>query len=163
MKRRQYLPKMHAAAMSLEARLQADYKDTAFADKDPAITMKRILSSLTVSVLFLSAASSAQAAGNPAKGKQAFAQCAACHKTDASGKSGIGPNLWKVAGRTSGTLPGFKYSPAMIAAKRVWNDKALDAFLAKPATAMPGNRMPYGGTASAADRADIIAYLKTLR
>ena len=91
---------------------------------------------------------------DPGKGKQTFAQCAACHKADASGKSGIGPNLWKVAGRTSGTLPGFRYSPAMVAAKRVWNDKALDAYLAKPSVALPGNRMSYAGMAGAADRTD---------
>jgi len=125
--------------------------------------MKRIASSLAAAVLFLSAAGGAHAAGDPGKGKQTFAQCAACHKADASGKSGIGPNLWKVVGRTSGTLPGFKYSPAMIAAKRVWSDKALDAYLTKPSAAVPGNRMPYAGIASAADRADLIAYLKTLR
>ena len=125
--------------------------------------MKRIVFSLAASVLLLSAPAGAQAAGNPTKGKQTFAQCAACHKADASGKSGIGPNLWKVVGRTSGTLPGFKYSPAVIAAKRVWTDKALDAYLAKPSAALPGNRMPYAGLASSADRADLIAYLKTLR
>ena len=115
--------------------------------------MKRIVSSLATA-LFLSAAGGAEAAGDPGKGKQTFAQCAACHKADASGNSGIGPNLWKVAGRTSGTLPGFRYSPAMVAAKRVWNDKALDAYLAKPSVALPGNRISYAGMAGAADRTD---------
>jgi len=125
--------------------------------------MIRTTIAIAAAVTALAAASPSQAAGDPAKGKATFAQCAACHKADASGKSGIGPNLWKVVGRTSGTLPGFKYSPAMIAAKRVWTDKALDAYLAKPSAALPGNRMPYAGLASAADRADLIAYLKTLR
>ena len=108
-------------------------------------------------------ASPALAGGDPAKGKAAFLQCAACHKADASGRSTIGPNLWRVAGRTSGTLPGYSYSPAMKAAARPWSDAALDAYLTAPAKAMPGNKMPYAGLSSAADRANLIAYLRTLQ
>ena len=118
---------------------------------------------LTISGLALTTATSAQAAGDPAKGKAVFAQCAACHKVDATGKSTIGPNLWKVFGRTSGTLAGFNYSPAMKSAKKVWDDKNLDAYLVAPLKAMPGNRMPYAGLKAPADRQNLIAYLKTLK
>lgn len=125
--------------------------------------MTRFPAILAATALSILPSGPALAAGDAAKGKQVFAQCAACHKADASGKSGIGPNLWKVAGRTSGTLPGFRYSPAMVAAKRVWTDAALDAYLAAPMKAMPGNRMPYAGLKAPADRANLIAYLRTLR
>jgi cytochrome c len=90
---------------------------------------------------------------------QVFAQCAACHKLDASGKSGIGPNLYRVIGRRSGKLKGFAYSPAMVTANRIWNARSLDVYLAGPAAAMPGNRMPYAGLRNPRDRADLIAYL----
>lgn len=108
-------------------------------------------------------ASPAYAAGDPAKGKAVFAQCAACHKADGSGRSTIGPNLWGVVGRKSGTLPGYAYSPAMKAAGRVWNDAALDAYLAAPMKAVPGNKMPFAGLANPADRASVVAYLRTLK
>ena len=111
----------------------------------------------------LAAASPALAGGDPAKGKAMFVQCAACHKADASGRSTIGPNLWRVVGRTSGTLPGYSYSPAMKGAARVWTDAALDAYLTAPAKAVPGNRMPFAGLPKPADRANLIAYLRTLK
>jgi cytochrome c len=115
-----------------------------------------------IAALTLSAASHAATPGDVAAGKQAFAKCMACHKVDASGTSTIGPNLYKVAGRRSGTLPGFRYSPAMIAAKRVWTDGALDAYLTSPAKSMPGNRMPFAGIPDGQERKALIAYLKTL-
>lgn len=125
--------------------------------------MKRTIITLAAAAFGLAAAASAQAAPDAAKGKQVYGQCAACHKADNTGKSTIGPNLFKVVGRTSGALPGFNYSPAMKAAKRVWNDKALDAYLAAPMTSMPGNKMPFAGVKAPADRANLIAYLKTLK
>ena len=124
--------------------------------------MKRTIITLAATALGL-AAVPAHAAPDAAKGKQVFGQCAACHKADATGKSTIGPNLFKVVGRASGTLPGFSYSPAMVKAKRVWNDKTLDAYLAAPMTAIPGNKMPFAGIKAPADRQNLIAYLKTLK
>ncbi|MBC2651388.1 cytochrome c family protein [Novosphingobium flavum] len=111
----------------------------------------------------LAMAPAAHAAGDAVKGKAVFAQCAACHKADASGKSTIGPNLWKVVGRPAGTQPGFNYSPAMKGAKRAWTEANLDAYLAAPAKAVPGNRMPFAGLKDATARANVIAYLKTLK
>ena len=35
----------------------------------------------------------------------------------------------------------------------------LDKYVADPQAMIPANRMPYAGTANAADRADLIAYL----
>lgn len=107
--------------------------------------------------------SAAHAAGDPAKGKAVFAQCAACHKADPSGKAMIGPNLWGVVGRPAGSMPGFAYSPAMKAWKKPWTEAALDTYLAGPAKAVPGNRMPFAGLKAPADRANVIAYLKTLK
>ncbi|MBC2666856.1 cytochrome c family protein [Novosphingobium flavum] len=125
--------------------------------------MNKLAISLAVAGLAFSISATAQAAGDPVKGKATFAQCAACHKVDNTGKSTIGPNLFKVAGRVSGTLPGFAYSPAMKNAKKTWNDAALDAYLTAPMTNIPGNKMPYAGLKNPADRANVIAYLKTLK
>lgn len=97
-----------------------------------------------------------------AAGKAAFAPCSTCHATT-KGVTGIGPNLVGVVGRTPGSVPGFAYSAAMKAKGGVWDTAALDAFLANPQKAVPGNRMPFPGQPDAAKRALIIGYLKTLK
>ncbi len=99
--------------------------------------------------------------GDPAKGKSAFGACAMCH-SDTPGKNGIGPSLFGVVGRQAGTAPDFKYSAAMKAAG-AWTPSRLDAFIAAPRTAVPGTTMPFGGIKDAAKRADIVAYLGTLK
>jgi cytochrome c len=94
-------------------------------------------------------------------GKQAFAQCAACHSVEAA--NGLGPSLQGIVGRKSGTFPGFRYSRAMKNASIVWDDKSLDAYLAEPQKLVPGNLMPFSGVADAKQRTDLIAYLKTVK
>ena len=90
-----------------------------------------------------------------------FAACAACHTSD--GSSGLGPSVKGVYGRKAGTLGGFAYSRAMRNAGVTWDDKALDAFIAEPQKAIPGNTMPFGGISDAKQRAEIIDYLKTVK
>lgn len=123
--------------------------------------MKRTITGILALAAFLAGTAAAAASGDAKAGEKVFAQCKACHKLDTSGSSGIGPNLNKVLGRKPGTLPGFKYSPAMVAAKRVWTDATLDVYLAAPAKAMPGNRMPFVGLSKPADRQNVIAYIKS--
>ena len=94
-------------------------------------------------------------------GKSVFAQCVACHAVN--GTNGVGPSLQGIVGRKSGSFPGFRYSHAMKSAGVVWNDKTLDAYIAEPQRAVPGNVMPYSGLVDAKQRADLIAYLKTIR
>jgi len=99
--------------------------------------------------------------GDAKAGERVFAQCRACHKVDVTGTSGMGPNLNRIVGRRAGTLPGFRYSPAMTAANRVWNDATLDAYLASPAAAVPGGRMAFVGLRNPVDRRNVIAYLRS--
>ena len=91
----------------------------------------------------------------------AYSACAACHSTD--GTNGLGPSLKGVYGRKAGSAAGFRYSPAMKKATTVWDDKSLDNFLADTQKAIPGNVMPYPGVPDAAQRVEIIAYLKTVK
>ncbi len=88
-------------------------------------------------------------------------QCANCHATT-PGDNGTGPSLAAIAGATAGHVGGFTYSPAMAASGKIWNDAALDAYLANPRAAVPGTRMKLGGIADPDDRANLIAFLKTL-
>ncbi len=112
-----------------------------------------------LAAIVLAAASSAVAAGDPVKGKAVFEQCLGCHAL--SGPSFAAPSLAGVVGRKAGTAPGFQYSQAMVAYGKVWDDQTLDPFLADPGKAVPGTSMPVG-LDGAQDRADVIAYLKTL-
>ena len=102
------------------------------------------------------------AAADPSAKPAAFAQCAACHSVE-PGVNAIGPSLAGVAGRKAGTLAGFSYSAAMTAWGKPWDDAALDAFLTSPAKTVPGTRMTYMGQSDPAKRAEVIAYLKTLK
>lgn len=100
-------------------------------------------------------------AQDAAAGKAVFAQCTACHATDAT--SGAGPGLKGIVGRKVGSLPGFRYSRAMKSTDYAWDTARLDAYLADPQKAIPGNVMPFSGLPDAKQRADVIAYLQTLK
>ena len=87
--------------------------------------------------------------------------CRTCHTTR-EGDNRLGPNLHKVVGRKAGSLPNYAYSSAMKDADLVWDKAALDRFIANPEQVVSGHKMkPYGGVASAEDRAKIIAFLET--
>ncbi len=102
------------------------------------------------------------AAQDVAAGGAMFAeQCSNCHGVTA-GDNGTGPTLAGIVGAPAGHVAGFNYSPAMKAYGKIWNDAALDAYLANPRAAVPGTRMKLGGIADPDDRANLIAYLKTL-
>jgi cytochrome c len=86
--------------------------------------------------------------------------CRTCH-TLREGDNRLGPSLYKIVGRKSGTVPGYGYSGAMKNADIVWDQAALDRFIANPDEVVRGNAMkPYGGIVSADTRAKIIAYLE---
>lgn len=111
----------------------------------------------------LSGAAMALEPGDAAAGAKVFKKCVACHTTEAGGKSGIGPNLHGLFGRTAGTVEGFNYSDAMKAAGaggRVWNDETLAEYIRNPKVAIPKNKMAFVGVKKDADLANLIAYLK---
>lgn len=122
----------------------------------------RLAHLLTCSVLAVTS-QSAIAAGDPVAGKKAFLQCQICHSVNPGGVNGMGPNLAGVAGSKAALKPGFAYSAALKKSGIVWNAKTLDAWITKPSALVPGNRMVYMGMADPAKRADVIAYLATLK
>jgi cytochrome c len=98
--------------------------------------------------------------GDAAKGEMVFAQCKACHVAE-EGKNRVGPSLWAIVGRKSGSIAGFNYSKANKESGVTWSEDVLFTYLEAPAKFMPGTRMAFGGLKQAQDRADVIAYLKT--
>lgn len=105
----------------------------------------------------LVAAGLVSAAGDAAKGEAVYSRCAACH---ALAYDRTGPRHCGLFGRKSGSLPGFGYSAAMKRAGIVWDARTLDRFLADPIAAVPGTTMGYAGVKDAAERADLIAFLR---
>ncbi|MGH6870660.1 MAG: c-type cytochrome [Rhizomicrobium sp.] len=118
---------------------------------------------LLVAAAAMVAGSAAQAAGNAGNGKDVFARCAICHSNAKGAPARIGPNLWGVSGRKAATQPDFSYSAALKNSGIVWTDANLDKWIAGPAAMVPGNRMAFAGISSAAQRADLIAYLDALK
>jgi cytochrome c len=97
--------------------------------------------------------------GDAAKGKRVFAQCMTCHAVQ-EGRNNVGPSLYGIVGRESGTIPGFKYSEANLNSNVTWTEENLFTYLEKPTDFIPGTIMAFPGLRNPQDRADVIAYLK---
>jgi cytochrome c len=83
-------------------------------------------------------------------------RCFGCHSLDANR---IGPMHRGVFGRKAGSVADFNYSPAVKRSAIVWDDQALDRWLANTQAVIPGTRMNFR-VAAPEDRADIIAFLR---
>ena len=106
----------------------------------------------------------ATAVGDPAKGHAIFdANCATCHTAAQVSQDSTSLSLFGVVGRKSGTIADFSYSPAMQAAGITWTLDKLNAYIENPPAVVPGNIMYFPGLPDPAQRADLIAYLATLK
>jgi len=100
------------------------------------------------------------AAADPAAGEKVFGKCKSCHKLD--GTNGTGPHLEDVVGRAVGAVADFDYSDAMREHGGVWDEETLYQFLKAPKTYIDGTKMSFAGLAKSEDRANLIAYLKSI-
>ncbi len=89
-------------------------------------------------------------------------QCGICH-SPVQGKNMVGPSLFGVIGREAGTAPGFHYSQANKTSGITWDAAKLDPYLTNPRAVVPGTIMAFPGLKDAKQRADVIAYLETLK
>ncbi len=102
-------------------------------------------------------------AQDAAAGKTTFAgRCAACHQVEAVKSGPMAPSLKGVFGRKIASLTDFNYSDALKAKPGPWTAAELDAYLASPLKYAPGTKM-FMAVTNAADRANVIAYLKTVK
>lgn len=95
--------------------------------------------------------------GDAVRGRDVFEKrCTGCHSMTEDRE---GPRLGGVFGRTSGTVAGFVYSPALKAAHIVWDDASLEKWLADPDTLVPDNNMDFH-VAKQQERLDLVSFLK---
>lgn len=102
------------------------------------------------------------AAADVERGKAAAKKCASCHTFDKGGRNGVGPNLWGVVAAKKGHAEGFAYSQALLGTGGEWTYESLDAFIANPKAYAPGTKMSFAGIGRPEERADLIAYLRSL-
>ena len=95
------------------------------------------------------------------KGKKVFGKCKACHKLE-KGVNGTGPHLHDIVGRTIASVENYGYSSALGNMTGIWSEGELNAFLLKPSKYAPGTKMSYSGLTPLKDRANLVAYLKTI-
>jgi cytochrome c len=103
------------------------------------------------------------ASAKPDEGAKSAKVCSTCHSFNKGETAKMGPNLYGIIGSKHAHMAGFGYSSAMQAlADKPWTFDALNEFLYSPRTAVPGTKMSFIGIKSDADRANVIAWLRTL-
>jgi cytochrome c len=106
------------------------------------------------------------ASADVAAGETVFKKCTACHTVDKGGANKVGPNLWDIVNRPVASHEGFGYSAGMREFSQggsvAWDYEHLSNFLLSPRKAVPGTAMGFAGLKNIEERANVIAYLRTL-
>lgn len=102
------------------------------------------------------------ASADAAAGEKVFAKCKSCHNLD--GKDATGPHLNGVVDRQKAAAAGYAYSEALVAMSAdAWTPENLNGFLTSPKNYAPGTKMSFAGLPKVEDRANVIAYLATVK
>ena len=99
------------------------------------------------------------------RGKALFmtSACSNCHGVTKEDTMKVGPTLFGIVGRKAGTAPSLLGASENLKKYGVtWTVETLDEFLANPDAKVPGTPMS-SALADAQQRADVIAYLITLK
>ncbi len=105
------------------------------------------------------------ASADPARGATVFKRCAACHTAEKGGANKVGPHLWDVVNRPVAEVSDFSYSASIKAfaeGGKVWDYDHLSHFLTSPKGYIKGTAMGFAGLKKDNERADLIAYLRSL-
>ena len=101
---------------------------------------------------------------DPAKGQQTAKVCLQCHTFDKGGANKIGPNLFGVMEENIASIANYQFSAALAAHKsEKWDPNKLNVWLFKPQEFAKGTKMAFPGLPKPQDRADVVAYLESLK
>ena len=101
------------------------------------------------------------AMGDIQHGEKVFKKCSSCHMIAAGGKNKIGPNLWSMLGRKTGSISDYKYSKALAAYGKEWTFAEMNGFLIKPSAHIKGTKMAFAGLRNEKDRASVILFMNS--
>jgi cytochrome c len=94
-------------------------------------------------------------------GARVFRACVACHTLTPDEGNKAGPSLWHIFGRKIGSLPGYRYSPALTKMNIVWSPETVSKmFEVGPMAYTPGTKMPEQTIGSADDRKALVEFLQ---
>ncbi len=102
----------------------------------------------------------ASVTGVATAGEAGFAVCKTCHAPDVNK---IGPMMNGIVGRSAGTVAGYTYTAANKNSGITWTPEKLFQYLENPQRVIPGTKMAFAGIPDPQKRADVIAYLGTLK
>ena len=98
------------------------------------------------------------------KGEQIAKVCLQCHTFQKGEPNKIGPNLFGVMEENIATAAGYQFSSGLAGHKDDrWDPARLNVWLFKPNDFAKGTKMAFPGLPKAQDRADVIAYLESLK
>lgn len=104
------------------------------------------------------------AKADPAKGQQIAKVCLQCHTFGKGEPNKIGPNLFGIMEENIAAVPNYQFSPGLAAHKaEKWDPAKLNVWLYKPQDFAKGTKMAFPGLPKAQERADVIAYLESLK
>jgi cytochrome c len=103
------------------------------------------------------------AKADAAKGQTIAKACQACHDFSKGGPNKVGPNLWDVVDRPIASHEGFSYSDDLKKhASDKWTFENLNTFVHDPKSYAPKTKMTFSGVKPDAQRADVLAFLRSL-
>ncbi|MEI9415765.1 c-type cytochrome [Mesorhizobium sp. Cs1321R2N1] len=100
------------------------------------------------------------------QGAAIFKKCQACHSGEKGGPNKVGPDLWDLVDRPVAEHEGFAYSAGMKefskGGSEKWTYDNINHFITSPKKFVKGTAMGFAGLPKEEDRANVIAYLRTL-
>jgi cytochrome c len=115
---------------------------------------------ILIAAAALAATTSLSFAQDLEAGATSFKKCTPCHDVGPTAKNKVGPVLNGLAGRHSGSIPGFNYSDANKNSGITWDEAAFLDYIKDPKAKIPNTKMIFPGIKNETEAKSLWAYLK---